>query len=40
LTISGKVAEGQILTALEDLPGGEKQQDMWRRFKKEIKYQW
>ncbi|GAQ78250.1 AIR9 protein [Klebsormidium nitens] len=40
LTISGKVAEGQMLTALEDLPGGDKQQDLWRRFKKEIKYQW
>ncbi|XP_024515548.1 187-kDa microtubule-associated protein AIR9 [Selaginella moellendorffii] len=38
--LSGKVIEGEVLTALEVMPKGETQQRVWDKYKKEIKYQW
>lgn len=40
LVLTGKAVEGEVLTALEVMPKSEKQQYVWEKFKKEVKYQW
>lgn len=40
LVLTGKAVEGEILTALEVMPKSEKQQHVWDKYKKEVKYHW
>ncbi|KAJ4976364.1 hypothetical protein NE237_001470 [Protea cynaroides] len=40
LALTGKAAEGEILTAIEVIPKSDKQQLVWEKYKKDVKYQW
>ena len=40
LALTGKAVEGDILTAIEVIPETETQQQVWSKYKKDIKYQW
>lgn len=37
---AGKPVEGEVLTALEVIPTGAVQEEVWRKYKKELQYQW
>lgn len=40
LSLNGKAIEGGVLTAVEVIPKSAIQQSVWRKYKKDIKYQW
>ena len=40
LVLTGRAVEGEVLTALEVMPKGKRQQRVREYFKKEVKYQW
>ncbi|KAF9588966.1 hypothetical protein IFM89_017645 [Coptis chinensis] len=40
LTLTGKAIEGERLTAVEVIPDSEIQRLVWRKYKKDIEYQW
>ncbi|KAI5066288.1 hypothetical protein GOP47_0018912 [Adiantum capillus-veneris] len=40
LVLTGKAVEGEVLTALEVMPKSEKQQHVWEKYKKEVRYHW
>ncbi|KAL6567260.1 187-kDa microtubule-associated protein air9 [Orobanche gracilis] len=40
LALTGKAVEGEVVTALEIIPKNEHQQLVWRKYKKEVSYQW
>lgn len=40
LALTGKAVEGDILTAVEVIPKGEVQQQVWSKYIKDINYQW
>lgn len=40
LVLTGKAVEGETLTAMEVRPKSEKQQHIWAKYKKDVKYQW
>ncbi|MCO5613042.1 hypothetical protein L7F22_067316 [Adiantum nelumboides] len=40
LVLTGKSVEGEVLTALEVMPKSEKQQHVWEKYKKEVRYHW
>lgn len=39
-SLNGKEVEGEILNAVEVIPQSEIQRHIWRKYKKELKYQW
>ncbi|CAH9134676.1 unnamed protein product [Cuscuta epithymum] len=40
LVLSGKNIEGDVLTAIEVIPQSESQEDVWGKYKKDVRYQW
>ncbi|KAJ4837842.1 microtubule-associated protein air9 [Turnera subulata] len=40
LALTGKAMEGDVLTAVEVIPKSEKQQHVWSKYKKDVRYQW
>uniref|UniRef100_A0A1D1Z6I6 Protein phosphatase 1 regulatory subunit pprA n=1 Tax=Anthurium amnicola TaxID=1678845 RepID=A0A1D1Z6I6_9ARAE len=40
LSFAGREVEGEILTAVEIIPESEAQQNVWNKYKEEVKYQW
>lgn len=40
LALTGKAVEGDVLTAVEVIPKSDIQQHVWRKYKKEVRYQW
>lgn len=40
LALTGKAVEGDVLTAVEVIPRSETQQEVWSKYKKDIRYQW
>ncbi|XP_043702000.1 187-kDa microtubule-associated protein AIR9 [Telopea speciosissima] len=40
LALTGKAVEGEILRAVEVIPKSDKQQLVWGKYKKDVKYQW
>ncbi|XP_062095531.1 187-kDa microtubule-associated protein AIR9 [Humulus lupulus] len=40
LVLTGKVIEGDVLTAVEVIPKSETQQRVWSKYKKDVRYQW
>ncbi|KAF7842164.1 187-kDa microtubule-associated protein AIR9 [Senna tora] len=40
LALTGKAVEGDVLTAVEVIPKSETQQEVWSKYKKDIRYQW
>ncbi|KAK1325252.1 hypothetical protein QJS10_CPA01g00539 [Acorus calamus] len=40
LSLNGKATEGEILTAVQIIPNNSVQENVWNKYKKEIRYQW
>lgn len=40
LALTGKAVEGEVLTALEVIPSTHSQHNVWKKYKKEVSYQW
>ncbi|KAI3741535.1 hypothetical protein L1987_59209 [Smallanthus sonchifolius] len=40
LALTGKVVEGEVLTAIEVIPKSDAQQNVWQKYKKHVRYQW
>uniref|UniRef100_A0A5B7C371 187-kDa microtubule-associated protein AIR9 n=1 Tax=Davidia involucrata TaxID=16924 RepID=A0A5B7C371_DAVIN len=40
VALTGKAVEGDVLTAVEVIPKNETQQHVWRKYKKDVRYQW
>ncbi|GMH20814.1 hypothetical protein Nepgr_022656 [Nepenthes gracilis] len=40
IVFTGKAIEGEVLTALEVIPKGNSQQHVWKKYTKDVRYQW